>query len=127
MSKRWIVILVVPQVLWLFLVLLLFALYLSVRYPGLRPNTEEFDLAIEGTKMSPSEVTIEEGDTAYLKITTDHPIEFRIPGLGFEGDLEPQGSRFDAVWGVKAERVGHFAIEDARTRTKLGVFVVRPD
>jgi hypothetical protein len=57
----------------------------------------------------------------------DHPVEFRIPGLGFEGDLEPQGSRFDAVWGVEAHRVGHFAIEDGRTRTKLGVFVVKPD
>jgi hypothetical protein len=128
MSRRWVVLLVVvPLALWLSCTLFLGALYLSLRYPGLRPNVDEFDLAIEGSEMAPSKVTLEEGDTAYLRMTTDHPVEFRIAGMGFEGALEPQGSRFDAVWGVKADRVGHFDIEDGRTRTKLGVFVVTPD
>ena len=119
---------VVPLALWLSCTLFLGAGYLWLRYPGLRPNTEEFDLAIEGSEMTPSEVTIEEGDTAYLRMSTDHPVEFRIAGVDFEGDLEPLGTDGpDAVWGVKAGRVGHFEIEDGRTGTKLGVFVVTPD
>ena|SRR5215204_505860 len=129
MSRRWVVLLVVvPLALWLSCTLFLGALYLSLRYPGLRPNADEFDLAIEGSEMAPSKVTIEEGDTAYLRMTTDHPVEFRIAGMGFEGDLEPLGRDGpDAVWDVKADRVGHFDIEDGRTGTKLGVFVVKPE
>ena|SRR5215212_3775447 len=126
MSRRWVVVLVVvPLALWLSCILFLGALYLSLRYPALRPNAEEFDLAFEGSEMAPSKVTIEEGDTAYLRISTDHPLEFRIASMGFEGELEPLGTDGpDAVWDVKADRAGHFDIEDGRSGTKLGVFVV---
>jgi hypothetical protein len=123
MSKR----AVVFNGLWLLLFLLIFGYTLSVRHPGLRPNTEEFDVAIKGSKMTPSEIAIEEGDTAFIKVTTDHPIELRILGIGFEADVEPQASHYDAGWSIEAEDAGRFGIEDGRTGTRLGTLVVEPD
>ena len=122
MSKRGIVF----NVLWVLAVLLLFGYTLSVRHPGLRPNTEEVDVAIRGSKMTPSRIVIKEGHTAFFKVSTDHPIELRILGIGFEDDVEPQGSHYDAAWSIKADQVGQFKIEEGHTGTKLGVLVVQP-
>ena len=78
---------------------------------------------VEGSNMVPDVISAEEGDRVYLRITSDHPVEFHIHGYDFEVELEPgkpEELSFDATM------PGRFEIEDDNTGVVLGVLLVQP-
>ena len=90
----------------------------------LQEGKEALNLGIvEGNNMVPNVVTVEEGDRVYLRITSDHPVEFHIHGYELEEELEPgkpEELSFDATI------PGRFEIEDHNTEVVLGVLLVQP-
>jgi hypothetical protein len=70
--------------------------------------------------MTPSEITVGEGDRVNLQITSDNPIEFHLHGYDLEKEVEPGELSFDATI------TGRFDIEDHDTDTELGVLLVQP-
>ncbi len=88
----------------------------------LREGKEALNLGIvEGGYMVPDVITVEEGDRVDLRITSDHPVQFRIRGYDLAEELvpgKPEELSFDA------RLAGHFEVEDHSTGTVLGVLIV---
>jgi heme/copper-type cytochrome/quinol oxidase subunit 2 len=88
-----------------------------------QPQEKTFDLAIENGTMTPSEISVTEGDHVNLRITSDRPLEFHLHGYDLEQEVEagePAEISFDATM------TGRFAIEDHNTETELGALLVQP-
>lgn len=107
------------------ILILVVLIVLVVLFFLLRPSTQQtsstseststgsqqktFDLAItNGTTMSPSQITVKEGDHVMFNITSDEPLEFHLHGYDLEQEVEanePTQLTFDAT------NTGRFEIE----------------
>ena len=112
------------------IVILVVILVLGGLFFLLRPDTPEgspqdrtFDVSIEGGEMSPEEISVDEGDTVTLRVSSDKPVELHMHGYDVEQKVEPGEKaelRFDA------DLTGRFEIEDHESEKELGVLQVRP-
>jgi heme/copper-type cytochrome/quinol oxidase subunit 2 len=96
----------------------------------LRPDTPEggpqdrtFDVSIESGSMSPKEISVNQGDTVTLRVSTDEPTELHVHGYDLEQEVEPDR---EAEIDFEADLTGRFEIEDHETEKDLGVLQVRP-
>ena len=96
----------------------------------LRPDTPSgatqdrtFDLSVKGGEMSPSEISVNKGDTVTLQVSSDQPVELHIHGYDAEQAVEP-GQKAELQFA--AGLTGRFEIEDHETEKELGVLQVRP-
>jgi heme/copper-type cytochrome/quinol oxidase subunit 2 len=80
-------------------------------------------LAINEGSMSPSEVTVYEGDQVNLQITSDRPVEFHVHGYDFTEEVEPEEP---AELSFEATNTGRFAIEDHNADAEIGALLVQP-
>ena len=81
------------------------------------------DLVVNGGTMTPSEITVNEGDRVDLRITSDSPLEFHLHGYDIEKEVEantPTDLPFDATI------TGRFQVEDHNSDTELGDLIVQP-
>jgi heme/copper-type cytochrome/quinol oxidase subunit 2 len=88
-----------------------------------QPQEQTFDLAIQNGTMTPTEISVSEGDQVTFRITSDRPLEFHLHGYDLEKEVEanqPAELSFDAT------TTGRFAIEDHDTETELGALLVQP-
>jgi heme/copper-type cytochrome/quinol oxidase subunit 2 len=96
----------------------------------LRPDTPEgrtrnqtFDVSIESGSMSPEEISVNQGDTVTLRVSTDEPTHLHVHGYDVEQEVEPGR---EAEIDFEADLTGRFEIEDHETENELGVLQVRP-
>lgn len=87
------------------------------------PQEQTLNLAIKGNTMTPSEITVGEGDKVNLQITSDNPVELHLHGYDLEKEVEPGEP---AELSFDATITGRFDIEDHDTDTELGVLLVQP-
>ena len=107
------------------IVLILGGLFFLLRpdSPAAGSRERTFDLSIEGGEMSPSEISVNEGDRVTFRISSDKPMEFHMHGYDLEQKIEPGKT---AELHFKADLTGRFEIEDHETEEELGVLQVRP-
>jgi heme/copper-type cytochrome/quinol oxidase subunit 2 len=87
------------------------------------PQDQTFDVSIKGGEMSPEEISVNQGDTVTLRVSTDEPTELHVHGYDVEQEVEPgQEAEID----FEADLTGRFEIEDHETEKELGVLQVRP-
>ena len=88
------------------------------------PEEKTLDLAVTGgSTMTPDEISVDEGDAATLRITSDEPLEFHLHGYDLEADVEqdePAELTFDATI------TGRFDIENEEMQEELGALLVQP-
>jgi len=82
-----------------------------------------FDLAVVEGGMTPSEITVHEGDQVRFRITSESPLEFHLHGYDLEEEVEPGEP---AALSFEADITGRFEIENERTREELGTLLVQP-
>jgi Cupredoxin-like domain len=109
----------------LVVVLVLGGLFFLLRpdTPEGRPRVRAFDISIEDGEMSPEEISVNQGDTVKLRVTTDEPTELHVHGYDVEQEVEP-GSEAEIAF--EADPTGRFEIEDHESERELGVLQVRP-
>jgi hypothetical protein len=112
------------------IVVLVVVLVLGGLFFLLRPDTLEggpqdrtFDVSIESDSMSPEEISVNQGDTVTLRVSTDEPTELHVHGYDLEQEVEPDR---EAEIDFEADLTGRFEIEDHETEKELGVLQVRP-
>lgn len=87
------------------------------------PQEQTVELEIEGSTMTPSDITVGEGDNVTLRINTDHPVELHMHGYNLEQEVEPGET---ATLSFEADKTGRFEIESHETGEELGVLIVEP-
>ncbi|HJQ28567.1 MAG TPA: cupredoxin domain-containing protein [Rubrobacter sp.] len=107
------------------IVLVLGGLFFVLRpdTPAAGPRDRTFDLSIEGGEMSPSDISVNEGDRVTFRVTSDKPMEFHMHGYDVEREVSP-GQK--ATLHFTADLTGRFEIENHETEEELGVLEVRP-
>jgi Cupredoxin-like domain len=112
------------------IVVLVVVLVLGGLFFLLRPDTPEgslqdrsFDVSIEGGEMSPDKISVDEGDTVALHVSSDKPLELHMHGYDVEQEVEP-GEKAEIRF--EADLTGRFEIEDHGSERELGVLQVRP-
>jgi hypothetical protein len=112
-------------------VVLVVGLVLGGLFFLLRPDTQDsgpqdrrFDVSIEDGEMSPEEISVNQGDTVKLRVSTDEPAEIHVHGYDVEQEVKPGR---EAEIAFEAGRpTGRFEIEDHQSEKGLGVLQVRP-
>jgi Cupredoxin-like domain len=87
------------------------------------PQDRTFDVSVKGGKMSPDEISVDEGDTVTLHVSTDNSMELHVHGYDMEQEVEPGQ---ESTLRFKADLTGRFEIEDHESERALGVLQVRP-
>jgi hypothetical protein len=87
------------------------------------PRERTFDVSINGGEMSPSDISVNEGDRVTLRLRADEPMELHVHGYDVEQEIEPGQP---AELHFEADITGRFEIEDHETEKELGVLQVRP-
>jgi hypothetical protein len=87
------------------------------------PQDQTFDVSIESGRMSPEEISVNQGDTVTLRVSTDEPTELHVHGYDVEQEVEPGR---EAEIDFEADLTGRFEIEDHESEKELGVLQVRP-
>jgi Cupredoxin-like domain len=107
------------------IVLILGGLFFMLRpdAPSGEPRDRTIALSIEGGEMSPDEISVDEGDSVTLRISSDTPMELHLHGYDVEGEVGP-GQK--ASLRFEADLTGRFEIEDHESERELGVLQVRP-
>ena len=87
------------------------------------PSDRTIAVSIEGGKMSPAEISVNEGDRVKLRVSSDEPMELHLHGYDVEQEVGPgQKARLR----FRADLTGRFEIEDHESERELGVLQVRP-
>ena len=73
--------------------------------------------------MTPSEITVGEGDRVRFRRTSDSPLEFHPRGYDLEEEVEP-GELTELAF--DATLTGRFEIENEQTHEELGTLLVQP-
>ena len=107
------------------IVLVLGGLFFLLRPDSPPGGSQErmFDLSIEDGEMSPAEISVDEGDSVTLRVSSDEPMELHLHGYDVEQEVEP-GKK--ARLHFEADLTGRFEIEDHESESELGVLQVRP-
>jgi hypothetical protein len=87
------------------------------------PRDRTIAVSIEGGKMSPAEVSVNEDDRVTLRVRSDRPMELHVHGYDVEAKVGP-GQK--ASLRFRADLTGRFEIEDHESERELGVLQVRP-
>jgi hypothetical protein len=87
------------------------------------PQDRVFDVSIKDGEMSPEEISVHQGDTVTLRVSTDEPTELHVHGYGVEREIKADGK---AEIYFEADLTGRFEIEDHEPEKELGVLQVRP-
>ena len=87
------------------------------------PQEQTAELNIEGNTMTPSQITVGEGDNVTLRLNTDHPVELHMHGYDLEQEVEPAET---ATLSFEADKTGRFEIENHETGEELGILIVEP-
>ena len=69
--------------------------------------------------MTPSEITVGEGNWMRFRITSDSPLVFHLHGYDLEEEVELTELAFDATL------TGRFEIENEQTHEELGTLLVQ--
>ena len=103
-----------PAVLTLISVLILAGLFLILRpdRPMSASAQRSFDLEVQGSGMGPNEVSVGEGDSVTLNVTSDRPAEIYVHGYDLKRGVEP-GETTELSF--ETDRTGRFPIEDHET------------
>lgn len=111
-------------------IVLVVVLVLGGLFFVLRPDTPErapqdrtFAVSIEGGKMSPAEISVDEDDNVTLRVSSDKPMELHLHGYDVEREVEPGET---AKIRFEADITGRFEIEDHESERELGTLQVRP-
>lgn len=102
---------------------------LALLFVALRPSPSEapqartIDVMIEGNTMTPSRITVGQGDDVTLRVTADLEMNLHVHGYDLEEHLET-GETKAVVF--EADRSGSFEIENEDTKTLLGALDVQP-
>jgi hypothetical protein len=107
-------------------VLILFALggaVLAFGNQGPAPQQRLFQVAVQGTSMTPSNLTAYDGDTVTVSVSADKYEEIHLHG--YDKHFFPSPGQ-PATLTFPADKTGHFVIEIEATSTELGLFDVRP-
>jgi hypothetical protein len=91
--------------------------------PSGGPRERKFDVSIEDGEMTPAEISVNQGDSVTLRISSDEPMEFHLHGYDVEQEVEP-GQKASVQF--RADLTGRFEIEDHESEKELGVLQVRP-
>ena len=91
--------------------------------PAVGPQDRTFDVSIEGSEMSPDEISVNEGDRVTLHISSDEQMEVHVHGYDVEREVGPGST---AKLHFEADLTGQFEIEDHESERELGVLQVRP-
>ena len=107
------------------IVLVLGGLFFLLRPDSPPGGSQErmFDLSIEDGEMSPAEISVDEGDSVTLRVSSDEPMELHLHGYDVEQEVEP-GKK--ARLHFEADLTGRFEIEDHESESELSVLQVRP-
>ena len=112
------------------IVVLVVVLVLGGLFFLLRPDTPEggpqertIEVSIKDGEMGPEEISVDQGDTVTLRVSSDSPMELHIHGYDVEQAVEPGQ---EARLRFEADLTGRFEIEDHETEKELGVLQVRP-
>ena len=106
-------------------ILILAGLFLILRpdQPMAAPTQRSFDLEVQGSGMSPDEVSVGEGDSVILNVTSDRPVEIHVHGYDLERKIEP-GETTNLSF--EADKTGRFPVEDHETEENIGALIVEP-
>ena len=107
------------------IILILGGLFFLLRpdNPSGAPRNRTFNVSIKGGEMSPDEISVNEGDTVTLRVSSDRPMEFHLHGYDVEQEVGP-GKKAELHF--EADITGRFEIEDHESEKELGVLQVRP-
>ncbi len=103
--------------------LVLGGLFLTLRPDPQAARDQSFDLNITGGKLTPSQITVGEGDRVTLRITADKDMELHLHGVDREIEVE-SGETQEITF--EATPSGGFPIEDHGTEAQLGRLVIQP-
>ena len=87
------------------------------------PQDRTFDVSVKDGEMSPEEISVNQGDTVTLRVSTDETTELHVHGYDVEQEVEPGET---AKLRFEADITGRFEIEDHESEKELGVLQVRP-
>jgi hypothetical protein len=87
------------------------------------PRDRMIAVSIEGGKMRPAEISVDEDDSVRLLVSSDRPMEIHLHGYDVEREVGP-GQK--ASLRFEADLTGRFEIEDHESERELGVLQVRP-
>jgi Cupredoxin-like domain len=109
----------------LVVVLVLGGLFFLLRpeTPSDAPRDRTFDVSIRDGEMEPAEISVNEGDSVTLRVSSDKPMELHAHGYDVEREVEP-GRKAELRF--EADLTGRFEIEDHESEKELGVLQVRP-
>ena len=110
--------------------LLVAAFVLGGLFFALRPDTSAegpqermVEVEIQGDTMTPSEISVGEGDDVTLQINADRQVSLHLHGYDLEQELEPGET---ATLSFEADETGRFEIEAEGTGEELGTLIVEP-
>jgi hypothetical protein len=89
------------------------------------PSQQEFTLKIEDRKLveGPSTLTVRQGDSVVIKITSDEDEEFHLHGYDRSVDLVPGE---EVALSFVADASGHFPYELEHNKVEIGALDVLP-
>jgi hypothetical protein len=87
------------------------------------PQENTFDLAIVGGSMTPSEITVGEGDRVRFRRTSDSPLVFYLHGYYLEEEVGP-GELTELAFDATLN--GRFEIENEQTHVELSTLLEQP-
>jgi Cupredoxin-like domain len=87
------------------------------------PQDRVFDVSIKDGEMSPEEISVHQGDTVTLRVSTDEPTELHVHGYDVEQQIKADG---ETEIDFEADLTGRFEIEDHESEKDLGALQVRP-
>ena len=105
--------------------LVLGGLFITLRPEGsgAGPQARQFDVNIAGGAMTPSELSVREGDTVTLRVRADRELELHLHG--YDKDLEVVPGE-TATLEFTADKTGSYEIEDHDAEDVLGRLNVQP-
>ncbi len=93
------------------------------RLPGGAAEARTIPVAVRDGKMTPAEVTVAEGDSVTLSITSDRAFDFHLHGYDLERGIAPGDA---TTLAFTATLTGRFDIEDEGAKMELGTLIVQP-
>jgi heme/copper-type cytochrome/quinol oxidase subunit 2 len=93
------------------------------RLPDGAAQARSISLAVRDGTMTPAKVTVAEGDSVTLSITSDRACDFHLHGYDLERGIAPGGA---TTLVFTATLTGRFNFEDEGAKMELGTLIMRP-
>ena len=92
--------------------------YLIFRTVGPGGQAQTIDVTVTGDKMSPSTISVHQGDKVTLNVTADKKEEIHLHGYDIHFEIEKPGAKVTKTF--TADKTGDFPIEIEDTGKELG-------